>query len=233
MSQVHLSRPSEADHDHAAGPTAPLDGLLPDGGSTPGRPNAAWIRLFDERYGASAFQQLMTFFDKPCVTYARIATEYGVSRERVRQWHLALAPDSPRGHDRRRLCREYRQKRELLTDPVFRAFVRAARTQRPDLAVAPIRSSEGFRKRAVRFGPYVVALRRAGGSVPRSFALTPSRTAADFVFYVLDGSSYLFVPASRVPASGTTFLDSPGSKYQQFRDRFAVSLVETYEAVAR
>ena len=195
--------------------------------------------FFNERYGREAYDRLLALFDKPCVTYAQIADEFGVSRERVRQWHLAMAPGSPRGHERRRLCREYQKKRALLNDPVYRAFVRAARMQRPDLAIAPIRTTEGFRKRAVRLGSFIVALRRAGVS-PRdqgpdgggAFALTPSRRTADFIFYLLDGSSYLFVPAQGLPASGTTFLDSPASKYQRFKDRFT-DLVEHHEALAR
>ena len=61
------------------------------------------------------------------ISFAEIATRYGVTRERVRQWHLQLLPGAPRGHQRRRLCIRQQQKRELLTDPVFRHFYRHAR----------------------------------------------------------------------------------------------------------
>ena len=43
------------------------------------------IRLFSDRYGARAFEELLQLFALPCVTYAEIAKRFGVTRERVRQ----------------------------------------------------------------------------------------------------------------------------------------------------
>ena len=110
-------------------------------------------RLFEERYGSGAMQELTDLFANPCVTYADIGKRFGVTRERVRQWHVSLLPDSPRGHERRRLCQAQQQRRRLLADPVYRAFVRVARAHYPQAGVQPIASRTGLLKRAVRFSP--------------------------------------------------------------------------------
>ena len=46
--------------------------------------------VFEERYGAGSQQRLIALLEQPCVTFATIATHFGVSRERVRQWHRDL-----------------------------------------------------------------------------------------------------------------------------------------------
>jgi hypothetical protein len=97
--------------------------VLPEGASGDGR----WLAIFEDRYGTGAHERLLALFGRPCVTFAEIATRYGVTRERVRQWHLQLLPDAPRGHDRRRLCLVHNQKRLLLEDPLFRSFYQHAR----------------------------------------------------------------------------------------------------------
>ena len=50
-----------------------------------------WMNLFEDRYGTGSYQRLMGMFDRPCVTFAEIAGQFGVSRERVRQWHRRAA----------------------------------------------------------------------------------------------------------------------------------------------
>ena len=191
---------------------------MPDGGDP-------WGRLFADRYGASAHEELLHLFARPCVTYAQIARRFGVTRERVRQWHLTIAPDSPRGHERRRLCQLVRLRRRLLDEPVYGTFVRAARVQFPDLRVRPVPAKTGFRKRVVRLGQWTVALRRAArrrrtGAVP-SYSLIGSRNDADFIFFRLDEDAYIFLPSAMVPRGGTTFLDESASKYHPFKNTLA------------
>ena len=186
------------------------------------------MQSFNDRYGADAYSGLVGSFDKPCVSYAETAARFGVTRERVRQWHLLLMPNAPRGHERRRLCRSYQQKRRLLTDPLFRAFVRAARPFFPSQSIGPIPARDGFRKRTVRLGAHTVVLKQAArahhrdGSQTRTpaYALTSSRGNADFIFYQLSVEDYLFVPKSLIPLAGTTFLDTSASKYQPFKNTF-------------
>lgn len=85
------------------------------------------MALFEDRYGAGSFDRLKAMFDQPCTTFAAIAQHFGVTRERVRQWHLKLCPDAPRGHERKRQCVLQRSKRELLRQPLFQSFYRHAR----------------------------------------------------------------------------------------------------------
>jgi hypothetical protein len=191
------------------------------------QPDAAWVQSFNDRYGSHAYNRLRDSFDRPCVSYAETATQFGVTRERVRQWHLLLMPDAPRGHERRRLCRSYHHKRRLLTDPLFRAFVRAARPSFPSRSIGPIPARDGFRKRTVRLAAHTVVLKQAQRSHPRNrshpppaYALTSSRGDADFIFYQLSGEDFLFVPKGSIPLAGTTFLDSSASKYQRFKNTF-------------
>lgn len=195
-----------------------------------GDADAVRSRLFEERYGPGTLEELTRLFARPCVTYAEIAKRFGVTRERVRQWHLSLAPDSPRGHERRRLCQSQQQRRRLLDDPVYRAFVRAARTQYPNASVQPVPSKTGLLKRIVRFGSSTIALKRAGTARPRrgerhtmSYSLTGSRAKVDFLFFQLPGDAYVLLPAELMPPSGTTFLDSTGSRYYAFKNVFVVS----------
>jgi hypothetical protein len=192
------------------------------------QPDASWVQSFNDRYGSHAYSRLRDCFDKPCVSYAETAAGFGVTRERVRQWHLLLRPNAPRGHERRRLCRSYNQKRRLLTDPLFRAFVRAARPSIPSQSIGPIPARDGFRKRTVRLAAHTVVLKQASRSHPRdrsythgpAYALTSSRGNADFIFYQLSGEDFLFVPKSSIPQAGTTFLDTSASKYQRFKNTF-------------
>jgi hypothetical protein len=51
-----------------------------------------WVDLFEDRYGVGSFARLMTHLNTPCTSFADIAALFGVTRERVRQWHLTLLP---------------------------------------------------------------------------------------------------------------------------------------------
>ena len=44
---------------------------------------------------------------------------------------------------------------------------------------------------------------------------------AAFVYVQLGEGDYLFLPARALPVRGTTFVDTPASKYQRFRRTFA------------
>ena len=39
-----------------------------------------WIELFEDRYGEGSYARLLGQFRKPCVTFAEIAAQFGVTR---------------------------------------------------------------------------------------------------------------------------------------------------------
>jgi len=185
-----------------------------------------WLTIFEDRYGPGSYEQLLTFFNRPCVTYAEIAERYGVTRERVRQWHLQLLPDAPRGHQRQRLCLVYNQKRRLLEDPLFRSFYQHARPHFPPGGIELIPTRDGFRRRMVRLAGSTVAIktarRQSAASGPErpAYTLTNCSRPVDFVYFRLTPADYLLLPKAAIPSERTTFLDTPLSKYQRFKNTF-------------
>jgi hypothetical protein len=189
--------------------------------------DSRWIGLFEDRHGVGSYARLLAALQKPCVTFAEIGVTFGVTRESVRQWHHRLLPDAPRGHERQRLCRHYQQKRRLLADPLFGGFYRHVRSHLPAQRVTLVTSRDGFRKRFVRLDDVVVALKRArprslpSASPSAAYVLPNGVSPADFVYYQLTSTDYLFVPRSLVPARAATFRDLAGSEYQRFKNTFA------------
>jgi transposase-like protein len=185
------------------------------------------IAAFDDRYGRDAHARLLSRLARPCVSFAAIAHEFGVSRERVRQWRLQWAPETPTGRDRQRRCVATRRRRHLLEDPSFRSFYQQVRTQVPAQRFSLVPSQSGFRTRVVRIDDQVAVL-TTGRRVTRSssgrwptYAVPPVPRQATFVYVQLGEGDYLFVPARVLPRRGTTFVDTPRSKYQRFRRTFA------------
>jgi hypothetical protein len=183
--------------------------------------------IFEDRYGAGARARLVALFRQPCVTFAQIADQFDVSRERVRQWHLEILPDAPRGRERRRLCGLSHHRRQLLSDPLFRAFYRHARSSFRPERLQLIASVDGFRKRMVTLDGSVVALKAAGrpaasarGDDGGSYFVAAYRGSAAFVYCRLTDTDFLFMPVSALPATGTTFVDSSRSKYHVFKNNF-------------
>ena len=43
--------------------------------------------LFEDRYGLGARDRLLSPLQQPCITFAEIADQFGVTRECVGQWH--------------------------------------------------------------------------------------------------------------------------------------------------
>lgn len=185
------------------------------------------LRLFEDRYGAGAHARLITLLAQPCLTFAQIGHQFGVSRERVRQWQLEFLPDAPRGHQRRRLCLVQQQRRKLLEDPLFRSFYRHARSEFDVRDLVPIDARNGFRKRAVRLNGYVIAIKsatpipRSSASAGPSYVLTGSVAAVDFIYYRLTDADYLVVPRALVPPAGTSFQDTTLSRCYPYRNSFA------------
>ena len=167
----------------------------------------------------------MASLERPCVTFAQIASRFGVTRERVRQWHAQLMPDAPSGHRRQQLCRVQRQKRRLLEEPLFRSFYQHARPYLSPGRIQLLRARDGFRTRSVRLDDHTVAISRAtrleAGPGPAAYRLHRYRGPADFVYYHLAGPNYLFLPSGVIPAAGARFLDESGSAYQSFKNTFA------------
>jgi transposase-like protein len=185
------------------------------------------IAAFDDRYGREAHARLLARLARPCVSFAEIAVEFGVSRERVRQWRQQWAPEAPSGLERRRQCLATRRRRQLLDHPSFRLFYLEVRRQVPAHRLGLVAAQSGFRKRIVRIDKRVAVLTtgrpvtRYAGSGPPTYALPPVPSHAAFVYVQLGEGDYLFVPATALPARGTTFVDTPSSKYQRFRRTFA------------
>lgn len=191
-----------------------------------------WVRTFESRYGGGAFGRLMTAFEQPCITFADIAQSFGVTRERVRQWHLKLMPGAPRGHARQHLCLVHTQKRRLFTDPLFRAFSRHARQAFEARRLALIPARDGFRKRAVKLGERVIALKTAtrrdgaSDSGPGAYVLSASVEPVDFIYYRLSDDDYLFVPREAIPPAGAFFVDGTSAEYREFRNTFAAAFAD-------
>ena len=186
-------------------------------------------QTFDDRYGEGASDRLAALFDQPCVTFAEIAARFGVTRERVRQWHVEFRPDAPRGHARQRLCLAFRKKKQLLQDPLFRSFYRHARPHVTAGRIALVRTRDGFRRRVVRLDAKVVAIKRARQQpgVPAgktAYVLMNSGQAVDYIYYWLSADDYLLIPKRALPRDRTTFLDTERSKYQRFRKNFSALL---------
>jgi len=201
--------------------TTPFEQLSPD-------IDQRWIALFEDRYGEGTYARLLDQFRKPCVTFAAIATQFGVTRENVRQWHRRLLPDAPRGHERQRLCRLYQQKRQVLTDDLFAGFYRRIRAAFPGQRVRLIPSRGGFLKRYLHVDGHLVALKRAR-STGDAYVLGSGGTRADFIYFELTATDYLFVPRAVVPTGTTTFHDTLRSKYQPFKNSFAPLLTHVRE----
>ena len=193
-----------------------------------GSAHPLWRGLFEDRYGAGSAERLMAMLERPCVTFARIAAEFGVTRECVRQWHQRLLPGAPRGHARQQLCREHQLKRRLLQDGLFLGFYRRLRSSVPGQRVTLIPSRAGYRKRTVRIDGHTVALRRArrqkfpprdsGGIV---YSLAAGEPDADFVYYELAGGEFLLLPRQILQARPATFVDTGYSRYHHFKNTLA------------
>jgi hypothetical protein len=183
---------------------------------------------FDERYGVGAQARAVRLLSQPCVSFASIADIFGVTRECVRLWHRTLLPEAPAGRERQRLCRERRQRQALLRDRTFATFYRHVYPVLAEfgLGLVPTRTA-GYRKRLVRLGDSLVFL-KAARPTPRAtrdtteYVLTPYRGPADFIYYRLSDDDFLMVPRREVPASGTSFVDGPVSRYQPYRNSFDV-----------
>lgn len=191
-----------------------------------------WLQIFEDRYGPGAHQRLMALLDQPCVSFADIALQFGVTRERVRQWHLKLRPDAPRGHARKRLCASHRKKRELFEDTLFRSFYRHARPHLTPGQLTLVRTRDGYAHRLVRLEAWTVALKRArrhsesaAGGKP-AYVLVNSQRRVDYIYYWLSEDDYLLLPKTALPGERTTFLDTRLSKYQRFRNTFEAMLVD-------
>jgi hypothetical protein len=200
--------------------------------------DSRWVGLFEERHGVGSYPRLLEALRKPCVTFAEIGVMFGVTRESVRQWHHRLLPDAPRGHKRQQLCRRYQQKRRVLADPLFGSFYRHVRSHLPAQRVTLVTSRDGFRKRFVRLDDVVVVLKRArpraepSAAPSAAYVLPNGVSPADFIYYELTATDYLFVPRGLVPARAATFRDSSGSEYQRFKNTFAALRSESGEQQA-
>ena len=161
--------------------------------------DAGWVSLFEDRYGIGSQERLLALLRQPCVTFARIARDFGVTRECVRQWHWRLLPHAPSGHERQRQCRVLRRRRHLFEDPLFVSFYRRVRTGVPGVRVVLIPTRDGFRRRTVRVGPQLIALTQPtllaldpGG--PRVYAPAALQPDAELVYCDLGPSDFLLLP---------------------------------------
>ena len=168
--------------------------------------------------------RLIALLQQPCVTFAEIADQFGVTRECVRQWHQRLLPDAPTGHERQRLCRQYQRKRELFKDELFAGFYRRLRAQVPSERIGLIPARDGFRRRTVRLDDHVIALKRARASAaptPRRLVSAGERRRQGGLRLLRAQRHRLSVPAAPVLGRrSATFVDVEGATYRQFKNTF-------------
>ena len=180
--------------------------------------------LFDDRYGLGARDRLLALLRQPCITFAEIADQFGVTRECVRQWHQRLLPGAPTGHERQRLCRQYQRKRDLFKDELFAGFYRRFRAQVPSRRLGLIPARDGFRRRTVRLDRHVIALKRArasaGVETGASYRLVNGVGDADFAYYELNDRDYLFLPRPALEGRAVMLVDAAGATYHQFKNTF-------------
>lgn len=178
------------------------------------------LAAFEDRYGPRSHARLLELLRQPCNTFARIAEVFGVTRERVRQWQRLWLPEALSGRARRRQCGVIRQRRRVLGDPLFQTFYRHLRARMPAGRLALVPAREGFRRRVVRVDGHLIFVKAARPLPhrPRAYALAPYRGDAALVYVRLSETDFLLVPARLLPRAGTTFLDTPASKYRRFRN---------------
>ena len=183
------------------------------------------VIAFEDRYGLGAHGRLIRLLERPCVTFSAIALEFGVTRERVRQWQVEWLPASPRGRERRRRCMRLLRQRRVLDAPVFRAFYEQLKPFFDNEPIGLLRTRDGYRQRIARVNGHLVAIKHArlqqDGEAP-IYALAPYRGPAAFVYFRLSSTGFLLVPVAQLPKAGTTFVDGPRSKYRVFRNAAAL-----------
>jgi hypothetical protein len=191
-----------------------------------GRPARRFAGVFEDRYGVGAEARLRALFAQPCESFAAIAAAFGVTRERVRQWHVELLPEAPRGHARQRLCHAHQQKRQLFQDPLFRTFYQDARSHFGPHRFALVQARGGFRRRLVRLDGQSIAI-RAGRRVLRGSAggwQLSGAARADFIYYRLGDEGFLVIPGRALPRGGATFRADGSPALARYRDSFAAVL---------
>ena len=188
-----------------------------------------WLAAFEDRYGEGSYAKLLSQLRRPCVTFADIAAQFGVSRENVRQWHQRLLPGAPRGHERQRLCRLYQKKRKLLADSLLAGFYRRVRAELPAERVRLIPSRDGYLRRFLHVNGRLVALKRARAVDASAYVLGSGVSRADFIYYELTSTDYLLIPRHIVPNGATTFRDTARSKYQRFKNTFGALVTHERE----
>ena len=177
---------------------------------------ARLLTLFEDRYGAGSHQRLLALLGQPC-DVRRNRGQFGRAAS-VRQWHTELmAPTAAAAavpHPAHRRAAE----------AAVPTFYRHARPYVSPGRIQLVRARDGFRTRSVRLDDRTVAIRRAGqpGSAagPTAYRLHRYRGSADFVYYHLAGSDYLFLPAMVIPRWGEVFRDEPASGYRRFKNTF-------------
>lgn len=185
----------------------------------------AWAAAFDRRYGEGAFARLCDRLEHPGHSFSRIAIDYGVTRERVRQWHRLLMPDAPTGRQRRRLWLRERSRRELFRDELFRAFYEHARRHLPAEAIRPIPTVDGYSRVRALVLQREVALRRATARPGRRdasqvFRITTPAPPVRYVYVLVPGGTFFFLPRDILPRHGAAFRDTDASKYARYRNSF-------------
>lgn len=187
------------------------------------------ISRFDERYGPGAYLRLQAALANPDRSFADIAVEFGVTRERVRQWRNLWAPEIPTGRRRRLIAHQRARRRRALRSPLVRAFITHARPHLTLDRITLLPTRYGFRTQRIRVDGREVALRDVWASLARtSDAAVTCRLAgvrgAAFVYVRLPADAYLLLPASALAAHGARFVDEPSHRFQRYVNTFRALL---------
>ena len=194
------------------------------------RRGGEWAAKFNEGYGEGAYERLMGLFINPCTTFEQIAAEYRASGQShasgtsVSNWHDRLFPGM--GQERYRLCTMMRHRQALFADEVVRSFYKNSRRTFPRENIEFFPIKRGFRTKAAKLNGRKVLLKSAtrrkyvGQPSHQVYQLVTSPEDSDFVFYLLEGDGFLFVPRHDLPPKQTLFQNSSMSKYYIYKNNF-------------
>ena len=171
----------------------------------------------------------MAMLEQPCVTFARIAAEFGVTRECVRLWHQRSAARRaswasatavvPRASD------EAAAARRCAVPPLLSpcAIVGAATPRHADSLARRIPQAHRVVSMAARSRSGV----RAGAGARLAlvaevvYTLANAPASVDLVYYELSVEDYLLVPRACLSAGPVTYVDTDASTYQRFKNTLA------------
>lgn len=187
-------------------------------------------RYFDEHHGEGSFREACSLLSDPCFTYSALARMHGVTREGARKWSERWFPHFGTASERQKLCTSMRRHKRLFSDDLFRTFYRHARPffSREDFEF--VQKSDGqFSTKLVKLAGRSVRLTERVCSGYGFYTINRPHISPDFLYsYLSDVDAFLFFPGDVIPRQ-TSYVDTPSSRYYQYRNNFGTLLIELAE----